>query len=1090
MPSSSSSPSNNTPETPDSSRSVPSSGTKLNNLQTTWNGEYFSLWVSRHALTPSAPLYSHSVDDGGLEILISILEDQELVSYERGSFQLSALPNYSGDNQTSIINTSAFERESASFIIDKSIRISAAGFVDLFSSFGSELEDGYVFAPSTRFWIHGAKLLLSCLARGLFYPCISRRGAVLEAIWELIEIDDDFQEKVRELSDAMPGISAEILPSVVGNEDYRHVGLRIFLQKGVDGILRSFLSSVNLIEGIEKTASGFQTARGAIPRRDAMVLLWLTRLVDKDNSLSLTALEQTLLEQKIKDWNSPLRRSRQIEKEFLQLEIIPPFVQNPGEAMELPWTVEMKLCSSKKSEDNEELNESHEGTSGEEHDFLLLKEIGRIFPVVPYLYRALEKNFSHKVQVSAEEAHQLLTRYQPILKEIGVSIKAPSWWEESASAVGLVVKLKPRGGVTDEEPNIFSSSSLVDFSWSLTVGESELSLEEFEALLEEGRSLLYVGNQWVSFNNAKIKKSIEELKIKSPQRSFTLFDALRLGLGGISGLSDLEVVRVDSQGWIRKILDYGSISEVDQKLPESFKGVLRPYQSLGVSWLFFLSKIGIGGCLADDMGLGKTIQVLALLAKEKEARNKSTPHQPNLLIVPMSILGNWEAEAKKFVPELDVYIHHGSFRESGANFQKSVIGKDLIVTTYSIVHRDYKSFRKIPWYRIILDEAQNIKNVDTKQTKAVRSLVEELSRSDVFISGSPDSSVNQKSETLKHEQVVNQKLPSGPLRLALTGTPLENRLQELWSILDFLNPGLLGSLDEFRKRYVNPIEKSRETEAANQLGRLIKPFVLRRTKQDPEIAAELPEKIEMESLVPLTPEQASLYAATLEQMMPKVREAEGIHRKGLVLSVITKLKQICVHPSLVLKDDRPLTGRSGKLQLLEELLETILDQGDRTLVFTQFAQWGHLLAPYLASRFDTTVPFFHGGLNRASREDIVRDFQSEQGPRLLVLSLKAGGFGLNLTRANQVIHIDQWWNPAIQNQATDRAYRIGQRSNVQVRTLISRGTLEEKINMLHKEKLELAQTIVGTTRNVITELSADALEDLLQLQTTLITDSV
>jgi SNF2 family DNA or RNA helicase len=446
----------------------------------------------------------------------------------------------------------------------------------------------------------------------------------------------------------------------------------------------------------------------------------------------------------------------------------------------------------------------------------------------------------------------------------------------------------------------------------------------------------------------------------------------------------------------------------------------------------------------------------------------------------MSIVGNWEAEAKKFVPTLKVYTHHGASRLIGVPFAKEVSKVDLVITTYSLLYRDYKSFRKIPWYRIILDEAQNIKNTDAKQTKAIRALVDELSRDNV----GKDVDVEN-----PDDQALMPNSGRGPLRLALTGTPLENRLQELWSILDFINPGLLGSADDFRKQFVNPIEKSKELVVANTLGRLIKPFILRRTKTDPEIAADLPEKIEIESLVHLTAEQAGLYSATLEQMLPRVRELDGIHRKGIILSVITKLKQICIHPSLALKDGGGLSGRSGKLQVLEELLDTILAQGDKVLIFSQFAQWGEMLTPYLAETFNVEVPFFHGGLNRAEREKIISKFQSDNGPPILMLSLKAGGFGLNLTNANQVIHMDQWWNPAVQNQATDRAYRIGQKSTVQVRSLISKGTLEEKINKLHKEKLQLANTIVGTTRNVITELSPEALEELLSLQTSVLLES-
>jgi SNF2 family DNA or RNA helicase len=327
-----------------------------------------------------------------------------------------------------------------------------------------------------------------------------------------------------------------------------------------------------------------------------------------------------------------------------------------------------------------------------------------------------------------------------------------------------------------------------------------------------------------------------------------------------------------------------------------------------------------------------------------------------------------------------------------------------------------------------------------------------------------------------------------PLRLALTGTPLENRLTELWSILDFLNPGLLGSIEDFKKRFVSQIERSRDSEHAKRLGKLVRPFILRRTKSDPAIISDLPEKIEMENVVHLTTEQAKLYQATLNDMLPKLKSSEGLHRKGIVLSTITKLKQICVHPELVLKNDAPLGGRSGKLEYLEELLETVIAEGDRVLIFTQFAQWGFKLAPHLQSKLDTYVPFFHGGLSRVDREKIIAAFQKEDGAKILVLSLKAGGFGLNLTSANQVVHLDQWWNPAVQAQATDRAYRIGQKSRVQVRTLISKGTLEERINEMHKQKMELTENVVGGARNSLTELSAEALEELLSLQTTSLID--
>ncbi len=1026
-------------------------------LHASWTGEYLHIWETPLELSHESTFSSQTTLDSPLEALRRVLSSQELISYSLVPFKVHS-PG--GD-----------------ITLPCSIRMDPSHFVDLVSSYSDELEQSYEFGPSFQFWILAVRQLLNFLAHGLFFPSVKRKGSSLEGVWELFENEDDTLLKMRMLSDKMPGLAKMLVPSLSSSSDPRGVAIATFMKLAVDGVVRSFLNNVQLIQGAEKHDSGFMYARGSVPRKDSIILSWLQSLTGSVEPLGITALEQTLLEQKIKDWSKSLRAHTVSNKEYLQLEVFPPDVNNPGEAMELPWTVSLRLVSPQSEKDQDEVSTVNVSDSAK-YDFLLLREIGRIVPLVPFLGSYLENEFSTNISISAEEAHQLLVKFKAVLKEIGVVVKAPSWWEESASKIGLVVKLKPKEGA-DKDTSVFSSTGLVDFSWTFTIGDTELSLGEFEKLIEEGKSLIYVGDRWISLNPDAIKKNLEQLKISSPQKNFTLFDALRLGLGGLSGLSDIEVVRIDSEGWIQKIIDFQVESRTDTSVPDIFHGELRPYQQIGLAWLSFLSKVGIGGCLADDMGLGKTIQVLALLSREKKEQG-SIKHPPNLLVVPMSILGNWESEAKKFVPDLKVYVHHGTTRVDGATFKDIVHSTDVVITTYSILHRDYKSFRRVPWYRIILDEAQNIKNTDTKQTKAVRSLVEELSKADT-IASHIESHGGEKPET--------PYLSRGPLRLALTGTPLENRLQELWSILDFLNPGLLGTLEDFRRRYVTPIEKSRESDVAKNLSRLIKPFVLRRTKIDPEIAAELPDKIEIESLVHLTPEQASLYAATLEQMLPKVREAEGIHRKGLVLSVITRLKQICVHPALALKDGSSIKGRSGKLQMLEELLETVLSEGDRVLIFTQFAQWGQLLAPYLEEVFNTRVPFFHGGLNRASRDEIVKDFQDEKGPQMLVLSLKAGGFGLNLTRANQVVHLDQWWNPAIQNQATDRAYRIGQKNNVQVRTLISRGTLEEKINQLHKEKLELVNTVVGTTRNVITELSPDALEELLQLQTNLIMDN-
>ena len=425
----------------------------------------------------------------------------------------------------------------------------------------------------------------------------------------------------------------------------------------------------------------------------------------------------------------------------------------------------------------------------------------------------------------------------------------------------------------------------------------------------------------------------------------------------------------------------------------------------------------------------------------------------------MSIIDNWESEITRFASHLTYYIHHGPGRLSGGAFIDRASKVNFVITTYSLLNRDLEIMRGVKWGRIALDEAQNIKNTSTKQSQAVRQLT--------------------------YEQMEIAKAGSHRFhRLALTGTPLENHLDELWSIFDFLNPGFLGKLGNFRTRFTLPIERYKDKEATEVLNKLISPFILRRLKTDPTVLSDLPEKLEMEVFTQLSEEQASLYQKVLDELLPEVEQAEGIHRKGMVLSAITKLKQICNHPALYLKDDSALKGRSGKLDRLEQLLEVILAEGDKVLIFSQYAQMGHLLRKHFSESFNQEVLFFHGGQSKQVRKRIIDSFQQEKGPQILILSLKAGGFGLNLTAANQVIHYDQWWNPAVEEQATDRAYRIGQKRNVQVRKFICKGTLEERIASILKSKKELVDSIVGSARNMITEMSMDELRDLLTLSAT------
>lgn len=1030
-------------------------------LYTSWTGESFILWCSSSEYSSSAPISKAEFKREDFNSLLQILEQQDLVKFELVE---ASIKIYS--DQFSLVQ------------IPYAVKLSVIGFIDLITSFKDEiLELNYKLSETVIFWKQASKVLLDSLARGLFFPSIVHKSSYRMSNWDTFVNDDLLQNYVSSLSLSMPLISNQADSISLAEhdsftiEDFNKFAVYGFIKAGTDQIIRSFLKNFSLT----KNEKGEDL--NSVHKKDIALVSWIRSLLSENARLDLGAVDLSLLERKILDWNERLRGRVDEFRPRVVLEISAPQVLEREDPFKKKWALRVYFDRSDDL-DSSTLTEIDEAKKNELLDYLMLKDTGRLQQILPFFKSIFNSEVLDEYEIEPEHAYEILEKYRKQLEDEQFIVRQPSWWDEAKKAVGIAIKIKSKDeNLASDSP--FKATSLVDFSWKLTIGDEELTLEEFESMLDQGRSLMFIGGKWVSLDRNEIRDNIIKLKSISSSQKFTLFDALRLGVSGLTGMSQLDLVRIDADGWIQKILDFNNGEGADQSIPETFKGELRPYQSIGVSWLSFLSQVGVGGCLADDMGLGKTIQVLALLAKEHAS---SADMNPNLLVVPMSIVGNWEAEANKFVPNLKVYVHHGPQRLSGASFIKAASSANLIVTTYNLLHRDYKSFRKINWHRIILDEAQNIKNTDAKQTKAVRALVDELSRS--------NAGVDAEKDTVEISEVESHQIQTrGPLRLALTGTPLENRLHELWSILDFVNPGLLGSSDDFRKQFVNPIEKSREMSVANSLGRLIKPFILRRVKTDPEIVADLPEKIEIESLVHLTAEQAGLYSATLEQMMPRVRELSGIHRKGMILSVITKLKQICIHPSLALKDDSNLSGRSGKLQILEELLETILAEGDRVLIFTQFAQWGQMLHPYLSELFGVQVPFFHGGLNRTEREKIISNFQDQSGPPILLLSLKAGGFGLNLTRANQVIHMDQWWNPAVQNQATDRAYRIGQKSTVQVRSLISKGTLEEKINQLHKEKLELANAVVGTTRNVITELSPEALEELLSLQSNVLLET-
>ncbi|MFF0656690.1 SNF2-related protein [Micromonospora tulbaghiae] len=676
---------------------------------------------------------------------------------------------------------------------------------------------------------------------------------------------------------------------------------------------------------------------------------------------------------------------------------------------------------------------------GVEPQETLLAELGRASRLWPEVDAALRTAAPEGMELDAEGAHRFLREGAPVLHAAGFGVLLPSWWRRSSSRLGARLRARSRTapGAVATTAGKLGLDALVDYRWELALGDQPLTAEELASLADLKSPLVRLRGRWVELDPQRLEAG---LKLLRSSGELSVADLLRMGLSGDDRAGELPVLDVVADGALGELL----AGEAARRLtpadpPPGFTGTLRPYQRRGLAWLAFLQSLGLGGILADDMGLGKTVQLLALLAGDPPEAG------PTLLVCPMSLVGNWQREAAKFAPGLRVHVHHGAERARGEGFAAAVGEADLVLTTYSVAARDAFELAGIDWHRVVVDEAQAIKNAATRQAEAVRSL------------------------PARH-------------RVAVTGTPVENRLADLWSIMQFANPGLLGPAATFRKRFAEPIERHGDAEVAERLRRITGPFVLRRLKTDPTIITDLPEKLEMEVVCNLTAEQAALYRAVVDDMMAKIESSDGIERRGLVLATMTRLKQVCNHPAQLLHDGSTLDGRSGKLERLDEIVDEVLAAGEKALLFTQYAEFGGMLRGHLSARTGREVLLLHGGVGKAERDAMVTRFQSPQGPPLFVLSLKAGGTGLTLTAANHVVHVDRWWNPAVEDQATDRAFRIGQRRRVQVRKFVCAGTVEEKVAAMIADKRSLARSVVGSGEQWVTELSTETLRDLFTLE--------
>ncbi len=788
--------------------------------------------------------------------------------------------------------------------------------------------------------------------------------------------------------------------------------------------------------------------RGRRPARPPVAEVWLAALTGPDANVAADSADLAGLAHQLQPWVESVHESPGPAQLVLRLADPRSTDADPDDPDTASWRLEFLLRSRLDPSLLIDADRvwADDGTLGrwlERPREVLLAELARAQHVYPSLETGLRQARPTGMSLDADAAYAFLTASATALNAAGFEVQLPAWWGRRAR---LGLKLSTTPSDADAAGTHFDRHQLSNFSWELAVGEHGLTDDEIAALAGAKAPLVRLRGQWVAIDPAQLRRGLDFLE-REGSGELTAAQILELALSHPDDLDlPLEMVDVTAGGWLGDLLA-GTASETiaDLTPPDDFTATLRPYQSRGLGWLDFLGRLGLGACLADDMGLGKTVQLLALEATAR-ARTASDGEQraPTLLLCPVSLVSNWQAEAARFAPGLRVATHHGPDRLHGDALTTALAASDLVVTTYTTAMNDIEELAEVEWERIVLDEAQAIKNRLSRTAKAVRRL-------------------------------------NGGQRIALTGTPVENRLSELWSIMDFLNPGVLRSPELFKARFATPIERHRDDDAAGLLRRITRPYILRRVKTDPTIIDDLPDKIEIKQYYRLTVEQASLYQSVVDDMMQKIEDTRGIERRGNVLAAMTKLKQICNHPAQLLHDRSDIGRRSGKILRLEEILEEILAEGDRVLCFTQFTEFAELLVPHLAARFDTDVAYLSGSTPRPRRAELVERFQSGEGPPIFLLSLKAGGTGLNLTTANHVLHLDRWWNPAVENQATDRAFRIGQKRNVQVRKFIGTGTLEERIDAMIDEKKELANLVVGEGESWLTELSTGQLRDLFAL---------
>ena len=887
---------------------------------------------------------------------------------------------------------------------------------------------GLLFADDLKFMCRALEYAAVLVQRGTYIPDMEPCGDSFVSQWRPI-ILAKYQDEFSSFASAMPPVLCGFSTDApLEAPRSKRAGATLLLESMTDMLIRS---------SQQGAADRGRRVNAGNPHE-----IWLRSLIWQKAPLIKWNEEMASLYPQIRAWADSLKAvTAQPWRLFMRLE------EPIGEG-ERSWTLSWHLQSTQDPSLVIPAERVWSPTEAERGWFehtqtnprrYMLQILGHLATRVPYIAESLEVPYPCECSLSLDNLFDFLQNHLPSIMDQGIQVQFPSTWGQISDRPRLSV----RANLHDE--NAFAPggrmqlSDMLEVDWSVALGDDILTEEELAMLTELKTPLTSIRGRWVILYRDEVEKITAALK-KLPdkiERKEALLSSLR------QEHMDAPLSEVTGSPWLANVrsLLLGTEPLEEMEAPEGFAGRLRPYQAKGLAWLARLVRLGMGACLADDMGLGKTVQTLALIKNLRLMGER----RPVLLICPTSVMENWRRETERFIPGTKTLIHHGMKRNKKNVFTDEALAETLVISSYSLLYRDNSLFSKVEWAGIILDEAQNIKNPDTCQSRAARSI-----RADWHI--------------------------------ALTGTPVENHVGDMWSIMEFLMPGLMPNRARFSREILRPVQAG-EKKAMDRVRRMTAPFILRRLKTDKEIISDLPEKIESKEFCPLSREQATLYSAVTSSLEREIEGTEGIRRKGVVLGAITALKQICDHPLLYLKDKSEIDNRSGKLARLAEIAEEMLAAGDRALIFTQYAEMGELLKKFIQETFGREVLFLHGGVPREKRDEMVRRFQEEEeGPPFFVLSLKAGGTGLNLTRANHVVMFDRWWNPAVEQQAVDRAYRIGQQNNVQVHYFCCRGTLEEKIESLIEAKRELADMLVGTGESWLSDLSDSDLHELFSLE--------